>query len=285
MSVGMKLTTTRFSGLFSLPTTKGKDKTYTVDGCPVVELQGDNWEDMEVLLKAIYEPAFWDALQPTTPLSILLNPLSSLLTLSSKYILPTIRTRSVSLIKAKLPTTYEDYLTRAQRDEKYTSESIMLSIHLGRKYDVPEILPYLFYCLARLSHRRLVDSREGDVSWFFKTIALIGREKLRLAEIALSHSFLYAFRPSSQCLSSPLCSLSRGPQMEWRTIEAQKKPSPLRACGKWERLGVCERCVAFCRDEHERGRKEVWERLPGLVGVAGGWGELREGGHELVDRG
>ncbi|RDB26512.1 hypothetical protein Hypma_005667 [Hypsizygus marmoreus] len=160
---------------------------------------------------------------------------------------------------------------------KPKASSIMRAISLAQETNVPLILPYASYLLARTSapRRFLSHSPSSHLSWHQKTICLVGRALLRNAELSLTHSFLIAFQVSPRCLSPDQCSNSRGPLLEWAMLEsAGRGPEPLRPWDRWERLGVCNECVADAKRKHERGREEVWERLPDFFDL-GPWKELR----------
>jgi hypothetical protein len=148
-------------------------------------------------------------------------------------------------------------------------------MHLAHQTNVPLILPYASYLIARTSPRRLLSHSPTSLSWHQKTICLVGREHLRLAEMSLTHAFLLAFQPSPRCLSPAFCGNARGPHAEWHVLEGGGRgPNPLRAYERWERMNVCSECVRDSRRAHERGREEVWERLPEFFEL-GGWSELR----------
>jgi hypothetical protein len=51
-------------------------------------------------------------------------------------------------------------------------------------------------------------------------------------------------------------------------------PNPLKAYDKWEKMNVCPECVKDSRRAHERGKEEIWERLPQFFEL-GDWAELR----------
>ncbi|KAF9460211.1 hypothetical protein BDZ94DRAFT_1300085 [Collybia nuda] len=170
---------------------------------------------------------------------------------------------------------------------KHKPSSIMRAMHLAQQTNVPLILPYASYLLARTSPRRLLSHTPSSISWHQKTITLVGREQLRLAEMSITHAFLLAFRPAAGCVAPAFCGNARGPHAEWHLIEsggggggtggagkAGRGPNPLRGYERWERMNVCQECVREGRREHERGREEVWERLPEFFEM-GSWAELR----------
>ncbi|KAG6899398.1 hypothetical protein C0993_010594 [Termitomyces sp. T159_Od127] len=155
------------------------------------------------------------------------------------------------------------------------SSSLMRTIALAQATNVPTILPYLYYLLARTSSpRRFLSHSPTSISWHQKTLILVGRTHLHAAELSLSHAFLIAFEASPNCMTPNACRASRGPMVEWALLcTTGRGPEPLRPWERWERLGVCERCVSHSRGRHERGRREVWDRLPGFFEM-GSWSRL-----------
>ena len=177
----------------------------------------------------------------------------------------------MDLLLWKLPNTFEKYDPKVH---SYRSNSIMRAIHLAQQNSVPEALPYLYYCLSRVSLRRFLKDRPGDVSWKEKTIALVGRERLFEAQVSISHAFLVKFERAPTCVS-PLCAHARGPRAQWQIIEnGGRCPHPLKPFEDWDSLNVCSDCVEYCKARHLLGRREVWRLLP-LWFELPAWEELR----------
>ena len=77
--------------------------------------------------------------------------------------------------------------------EPIKSESIMRAINLAYDNHVLQILPYAYYCVARMGGRRILKHKEGDIDWETKSKCLVGRDCLRLAVMNMSPSFLFIF--------------------------------------------------------------------------------------------
>ncbi|KAF5352848.1 hypothetical protein D9756_006344 [Leucocoprinus leucothites] len=263
-----------FEDMFSLPQPTAEEED-TVEGCRVVMLH-DSRDDFVDLLSAIYDPSYFDDLPSDADLGQVLTFVSGILKLSTKYLIRSFRQRCIALLTSKFPTTFVDYVAKSNRDppEKYDSDSVMRVAVLAQENNVPEILPYAYYCIARMSPRRILQQRPHDVSWKEKTLCLIGRERLRMAEMTLSYTFLLIFQRSATC-ESYLCADARGPHAEWHVVDAAKSPNPLRKYTTWSRLNVCNACVAHCQTQHQKGREEVWERLPEMFEL-GTWEQLKK---------
>ena len=220
-------------------------------------------------------PSHFDNLPPEAELDPLLDFISGILRLSTKYVIRSLRHRCISLLSSKFPTSFKAYNSKVASNthERFKSDSVMRVVNLARETDVLQILPYAYYCVARVSCRRMLRHKETDIDWQTKATCLVGRERLRWAEMSLSHSFLLVFHRSPQC-QSPLCAHARGPHAEWHVIEAAKSPNPLRQYTRWHQLNVCVDCVAYCQLQHANGRKEVWDKLPDFFEMPT-WDELK----------
>jgi len=263
-----------FAGLFIVPQppsgTKGQE---TIEGCHVVQLH-DNQDDFRDLLKGIYHPCHFDSLPDE--LGDVITWLSGILRLSTKYMIVSLRQRCIAILKTRFPTNFAEYNTMVANPHRkhYKSDDVMRVVRLVDECGVREILPYAYYCVARMGLTRIATEAPTDISWKEKALCLIGRERLRWAEMSLSHSFLFAFRPAPQC-ETPQCALGRGPQKEWRVLEAARAPNPLKLWVRWQAMNVCGECVAHAQAQHQAGREEVWQHLPVIFELPA-WEELRE---------
>ena len=207
----------------------------------------------------------------------MLTFVEGILRLSTKYMIRYLRQRCISLLLSKLPHTFERYEAKASSSsppDRYRSDTVMRAIRIAQETNVPEALPYAYYCLSRFPHKRFLKDRPGDISWRDKMVVLVGRERLQWAQMSISHAFLIVFRRSPSCVSS-LCAHARGPHSEWHELEKHRSPHPLRAYDTWESLNICADCVAYCQTLHLEGRKEVWKYLPTWFELPT-WEQLKE---------
>lgn len=286
-----------FCDLFTVPQPV-EDEGEMVEGCRIVHLP-DSENDFVDLLNAIYRPecvflpsssdclqiiliishpilhSHFDSLSPDADLETVLNFIQGILRLSTKYIIRYLRQRCISLLLTKFPSTLDAYALKAAalNREKYKSDNVMRAINLARQNNVLEVLPYAFYCVARLPLKRILKDRPMDISWKDKTLSLAGRERLQGAQTSLSHAFLLNFHRAPLCQSS-LCAFARGPHSEWHVLNFMKSPNPLHAYENWDNLNVCSDCVAYCKIRHLKGREEVWHLLPDLFALPS-WEDLR----------
>ncbi|KAF8815594.1 hypothetical protein BYT27DRAFT_7128770 [Phlegmacium glaucopus] len=263
-----------FADLFTVPQPEG-EAVEMIEGCRIVHLYDDE-NDFVDLLNAVYQPDYFDSLSADSDLETVLTFIQGILRLSTKYIIRYLRQRCISVLLTKFPATLDDYTAKcaSKKREKYKPENLMCAIALARQNNVLEILPYAFYCIARLSHKRILKERPTDISWKDKALTLVGRERLHWAQTSLSHVFLLNFQRAPLC-QSPLCAVARGPHAEWHVLDCMKSPNPLRAYDTWDYLNVCSDCVTYCKIRHLKGRQEVWDRLPDLFELPT-WEELRK---------
>ncbi|KAH9474954.1 hypothetical protein JR316_0012053 [Psilocybe cubensis] len=248
-----------FSDLFTVPQPEGEE---TMDGCHLVHLQ-DSAKDFEDLLRAVYIPDHFESVTVESDLESILTFITGILRLSTKYMIRYLRQRCITLFLAKLPSTFAGYEAKSlsTTPDRYRSDTIMRAIQLARETNVPEAIPYAYYCLSRFPHKRFLKDRPDDISWKDKMIVLIGRERLQWAQMSLSHRFLLVFQRSPVCVSA-MCAHSRGPHAEWHEIERLGSAHPLRAYEGWDNMNVCKDCISYCQARHLEGRKEVWKCLP-----------------------
>ncbi|KAJ7463407.1 hypothetical protein B0H11DRAFT_2198235 [Mycena galericulata] len=196
--------------------------------------------------------------------------------ISTKYMIVSLRHRCIAVLKAKFPSTFTDYtaMISSPHRKHYKSDAVMRAVLLAQECNVLEILPYGFYCVARIGLSRIVTETASDISWKKKAICLVGRERLRWAEMSLSHSFLFAFRSAPSC-QTPRCAIAHGPQKEWRVLAAAHAPNPLKLFVRWQALNVCGECIAYAQTQHQAGREEVWQHLPVIFELAA-WDEHYE---------
>ncbi|PPR04253.1 hypothetical protein CVT24_013344 [Panaeolus cyanescens] len=156
---------------------------------------------------------------------------SGILRLSHKYLIPHLRSRCLSLLAPFFPTTFEDFtvsmpllnpqfpsstpsLSNKKRDRDSgplmtRTSTLLRAINLFHAVDVPQFLPYAYYCLSKLPSKRILHTRDldpsmserGELSWREKAMILHGKEQLRLAAAKDTMSCLSGFRRAVGCSS------------------------------------------------------------------------------------
>ncbi|KAF8756440.1 hypothetical protein RHS01_04387 [Rhizoctonia solani] len=155
-----------FKELFSYPS---RARFERIHGCPVVPL-GDTEEDIAALLSAVYDGLRRDHIRP--------------LRLATKYQISSIRDKILSHLREEYPLALSDVDRKPRGKEKLYDPISVIQL------DVPELLPYAWYRLARHSYAT-EGSGSGDTSRLSNeemNRLVIGREKLHahFVQIALA---------------------------------------------------------------------------------------------------
>ncbi|KAF9055572.1 hypothetical protein BJ165DRAFT_1398399 [Panaeolus papilionaceus] len=161
-------------------------------------------------------------------LSVALDFTTGILRLSHKYLIPHLRARCLSLLAPFFPTTFEDFaismpllnpqflstppspLKKRDRDSgplMTRTSTLLRAVNLFHAVDVPQFLPYAYYCLSKLSSKRILHTRELDpaeppraeLSWREKAMIIHGKEQLRLAATKDTMACLGGFRRAVGC--------------------------------------------------------------------------------------
>ncbi|KAG6916681.1 hypothetical protein DXG01_005802 [Tephrocybe rancida] len=255
-----------FADLFTVPQpVDGKD---AVDGCLLVHLQ-DNLEDFTEVIKAIYQPLYFDQLPPEADLRKLLNFVSGILKISTKYDILFIREKCISILRAKFPTTLHGCDALVSSGYQYTATTVVRAIPLARETNVPALLPWAFYISTNIDPDPLL--ADPVLSWRDKALCLAGKTLLWERQKADTHRFLFEFTKAPDCRHG--CGL-RLQMMSWKHMEElRKKPHPLHEYDDWDTHQVCGACLAHVQAEHARGREKVWNDLPKIFHL-GTWEEI-----------
>ncbi|GLB43813.1 hypothetical protein LshimejAT787_1403250 [Lyophyllum shimeji] len=257
-----------FADLFTVP--QPSDDTESIEGCPVVHL-ADRLADFTDVMKALYQPFYFDTLRPDADLATLISFVSGILRISTKYNLIFLRKKCISILQTKFPSTLEGCDALLSSGYKYVSSTIVRAIPLARENNVPEILPWAFYISTNIDTDTLLD--DPVLSWKDKTLCLAGKEQLWEMQKSLTHRFAFDFTKSHKC--QHLCT-SRLPcaTMTWRQSEELRlSPHPLHEYDEWDTLKVCQHCLEQVQVQHRKGREEVWNSLP-VIFRLGSWADI-----------
>ncbi|KAF8987513.1 hypothetical protein BDQ17DRAFT_1393521 [Cyathus striatus] len=254
-----------FAGMFDLPQPPNPE---LIDGCPIIKLE-DTLQDIEDTLRAIYDPLFFDTIQPDTELGALIDAISGILRISTKYDMQSFRKKCMSIIKEKFPSTLEgcDRLIIASR--KYEPRSFVKLIPLARETELLEVLPWAYYLCTQMETKKLMD--DDILSWKDKALCLAGREILFNYQTTETHPFHFEFIRSPQCASR--CEFRSSLTRHDIDIFRQS-PHPLDYYN-FSELHVCSRCATHAEQQMRTGRVKLWEDLPNIFRL-GTWQSIRE---------
>ncbi|KAF8059464.1 hypothetical protein FPV67DRAFT_1564885 [Lyophyllum atratum] len=249
-----------FADLFTVPQ-PSEDADFMIQGCPVVHLS-DSLSDFTDVMKALYQPFYFDTLMPDAELSTLISFVSGILRISTKYNLIFLRRKCISILQTKFPSTLKGCDALLSSGYKYVSSTIVRAIPLAREANVPEILPWAFYISTNIVTDALL--QDPILSWKDKALCLAGRDQLWDAQKSLTHRFAFDFTKSHKCQHA--C-VSRLPgTMTWRRSEELRD---------WDTLKICQHCLELVQVQHQKGREKVWSSLPSMFHL-GTWDDIHK---------
>ncbi|KAF7351128.1 BTB domain-containing protein [Mycena sanguinolenta] len=249
----------------------------TVDGCSIVELQ-DSAEDVEYLLKAVYDPQFLG--QP----ALTLAAVGALIRLGRKYDFQTIFESAMARITSENPTTLEAYDALIGDDGIYKPTRIadcggfrFELLTLVRENNILSALPVAYY---RASHHRLktlLDVSQKGTPLFLAPLdlgrCLIGRERLMCKQFQPNYSLgflLEAQHPG--CRSPAQCDGSRKSVfVSWTDMHVAEPFSFSDHHSTWP---PCATCCKHALEANTAGRKKSWEELPAIFDLPS-WDQLK----------
>ncbi|EGO20518.1 hypothetical protein SERLADRAFT_476777 [Serpula lacrymans var. lacrymans S7.9] len=142
------------------------DSENEIEGCPVIYLH-DSAEDVENLLTALYDGPDFGNNDHTD-----FRTVSGILRLSTKYLVDTLRTKSLSHLSTAWPSTLKMWDARedvARAHELTTGLGVahlypspIAVINLAREVNEPSLLPSAFYDLSRYHYTQIFEPNEED---------------------------------------------------------------------------------------------------------------------------
>lgn len=274
-----------FSGMWDIPQPPMSDM---YDGCPTVTL-ADSKSDFVEVMKVMYDilwvilfcnidhndtesTSYFDTLRADSKLKDLINFISGILRISTKYNLVSIRKKCISVLQEAFPSTLAACDSVLSRKYEYVPSEVVRIIPLAREANVPIVLPWAFYLCGHIPVDGIMTN--SVLSWRDKALCLAGKERLWEAQKTLTHEFLMHFKPAPGCGSGCQAHFSSG--ITWKDTEALRlNPHPLEEYKDWGTFPfqLCARCLTAMKQRHKEGREKVWERLP-VIFELGTWDEI-----------
>ncbi|KLO06826.1 hypothetical protein SCHPADRAFT_1002110 [Schizopora paradoxa] len=242
------------------------------DGVPFVKMVGDSDENVCHLLMMLYDCDFYDVLKPTT-----LPIISSLLLMSTKYDIPSVRTQVIKRLENYYPNDIaKAFETPAEVlfDDDVPDDCDFQLLAVAHRCNVRRILPMLYYkCAIRDLQFILKSSDDLEKEVLHKI--LVGRERL----LRLSYDFgVLLLFPSGKC-DSNACSDMRRVMIELYTKTASNgqppQSFPIEAVSS-DLMGMdydqkfcaaCDRCARRSTGVREEFKKNFWDDLPNIFGL------------------
>jgi len=223
-------------------------------------------------MRALYEPFHFDKLMPDADLATLIQFVSGILRISTKYNMLSLREKCINVLRTKFPSSLGACDRLLSSGYKYTASTIVRAIPLARETNVPEILPWAFYISTNISNDALLE--DSVLSWKDKALCLVGKNQLWAMQKSVTHKFLFEFNKAATCPYP--CQSRLPPLMSWhRTEELRGSPHPLNQFDDWDSLKVCAKCAEHTRLQHQKGRENVWKELPATFQL-GTWDDIHK---------
>ena len=208
--------------------------------------------------------------------------------LGAKYKVPDLYTQSLAYLKRYFPSTFESWVSLSvYAPPGWDTVETIGAINLARFTSEFTILPSAFVaCICAgpeatgIGHgiAREDGSRE-HLSPDDLTVCFNGKTNLRAAAVT---AFLRTVRPMAarECSAGSACKRAlRDVNLNLEQhVESLLGGNPFAGYEtffeKRGGLGVCEPCAAMLRERSAKERRDVWDRLPELLGIdVPGWGE------------
>ncbi|KAL6309366.1 hypothetical protein BKA93DRAFT_713867, partial [Sparassis latifolia] len=243
--------------------------TEMYEGCPVVRMQ-DSAVDLRHFLKSVYCFDYFRA-----AMKVKFPVVAAVLRLSNKYDARHLGQRAVNLLATAYPSTLLRWDDRdAQRLVPPFEGEHGAYIALAFETDIRVILPAIYLALSRRPledalHTLRTLAVDPSVHWDVAADFVHGREKLFQEELKHVLAFLDAAfaRPGCQAWAQCASNLTDAARI------ALKKATGAESYHQWcganasevgRSLTLCATCCVTVENAIRKGRKMVWEQLPGL---------------------
>ncbi|KAF8216804.1 hypothetical protein K438DRAFT_1703912 [Mycena galopus ATCC 62051] len=252
----------------------------SIDGCPVVELFGDDPMDVEHLLRVLYTPAVPSPRPPAFTLQVI----GALIRLGRKYNFKDLLDSAVACLMSEYPTTLEAFdavragTTPSTIARFYGMEFDVLTMALENK--ILSVLPCVYYTVVeKFDLRTLFDgiSREDGTRAHLSSLDLrrcvVGRESLSKRRLQPGYTLGWTRQwVYDDCTDLAECRRVRElTAIAYSNVEGTQ----VGALGKpysWDRF--CDTCIAHSNECMAAGRRKFWDELPEIFDLLP-WNELK----------
>ncbi|KAF7370405.1 BTB domain-containing protein [Mycena sanguinolenta] len=239
----------------------------SVDGCPVVCLP-DESNDVEYLLKALYDPTFHS--QQKLPLAVV----GALIRLGRKYEFRDLLHSAAARVTGEYPTTLAAYdaMSTFKTIEDYDGIDFDM-VTLLSENNILSSLPLAYYCAVQMTPIETFLDR-ACFSQVDLRRCVIGQKRLFLKQFQPGYTFGWARKWDfhDNCTSPVVCRISRedflAVYMEDCDILALAEPKCLRA------FKFCAPCTRHATASIAAGRKKIWDELPQMFDLPP-WDQLK----------
>ncbi|KAG5650775.1 hypothetical protein H0H81_011089 [Sphagnurus paluster] len=176
----------------------------------------------------------FDKLTPEAVLATLIQFLSGILRISTKYNIITLREKCIMVLRTK-------FLSSLSACDRLLSS--------GYKYVAST---------TNIAHDALLD--DSVLSWHDKALCLAGKNQLWEMQKSVTHKFTFKFSRAPTCAS---CRIPPSMAITWQRAEQLRgSPHPLMHFDGLDSLQLCVRCLDHVKTQYQKGREKVWKALP-----------------------
>ncbi|KAF7312602.1 BTB domain-containing protein [Mycena indigotica] len=277
----LALHSTFFRGLLDLPQPLEQSRP-SIEGCPVVELS-DAPEDIEQLLKALYDPLFF--VQKALPL----KTLGSVIRICRKYEFHDLLQTAIERVNYENPTRLDAY-DALKTGNAYTPSRIVNhhgllfdTITLAWENNLLSVLPCAYYraLVGTLPPKTFDGIPRGDgtmatLAPVHQRACALGRAALFSAQWDSKHTFGWTdpdLPPPMGCRDGVGCKQKK--LNFFRRHVVRGSLAPFCTLAFLDTLGLCAVCVDSVTKQMVAGRKKMWDDLPGYFGLPP-WKDLKD---------
>ncbi|KAJ6490165.1 hypothetical protein DFH09DRAFT_1053812 [Mycena vulgaris] len=253
-----------------------------VDGCPIIRLS-DSIQDLEHLLRALYNPFFDSAEQLEFPV------VAALVRLGKKYDFHQFLAAAVARLTVHFPCTVEKSVARSftlDGDRLVDDPGLLFdAINLATENGLHALLPSLYldallefdqenrmdYILTGIARN---DNSIAKLSFENQVILIRSRHEVHRIQANLLFVWMKPQHlPSAACSSIPECSASRDQLTHEIFIPVYTLRAMIRWASYWERA-LCTGCRKASKTSFSQGSHKFWTLLPTFFGLPN-WADLK----------
>lgn len=208
-----------------------------------------------------------------------LSELSSLLRLSTKYILPSLREEIVSHLSILFPKTLNDFRSPARIKLLPPDFNGITGVNLGQECDVPSILPTAYYLCSRMKagilfHGLTFTAPDTNEPEFVKLTGndvyydclrfqdhMAGKVNTLVMDTLPQRYNFCSSCNTSFCQGQVVKASIRFTSATYDILAPAPNPRPRLA-----NTGLCIRCLESMKEVHEGLRLAIWDMLPSFCG-------------------
>ncbi|KAJ7698462.1 hypothetical protein B0H16DRAFT_1645075 [Mycena metata] len=266
-----------FRDMFSLPLPVNEP---TIEGCPIVVLQGDTAQDWVLFLGAIF-PKHYTEDPPNFDL------FAAMLRLSKKYDFPRFRKDCVRRFKKEFPASFAEQCQLSSGWTYIFSEDedgtlLLPLISLAREIGLFSVLPPLYSnaVVSKQSYMaKILDPENPALGTIDRLACLLGYAKLGELESTTMFAWLDLDAnppklPSSTCTDPVAC---RAAIKDFALAILARRPPDIWILHDWNEDWdgeMCSHCKKKAKGIYDTGRETCWEQLSAAFGLPD-WEELK----------